>query len=449
MTHTHGKQVPRSRLRAPVGTTVFTMLVLLGPVARAQSQTTDSIRLGALHTGAMQRDPRARELELLATQSRLRRKNLDAEQRPSLSVESQAQYQSDVARLPITLPGGVSPPVPPHDTYDARVVAQQKLYDPTRSSRRAVEDAQLADAQARLRVALTGVRQNVNDLFFAALRAQSQVSESELAITDLEAQRTVASARLREGTALPSEEMTLRAEILRRRQAVAELSASRHATLEVLADLTGLALDTTAALGASDLAAEVGRARAGLSEVRARAEYAQFASTRELLAKQEDARAAQDKPRVSAFGRVGYGRPGLNPLNDKFDAYWLTGVQLQWSPWTWGAGDRDREVLSLQRQIVSAEEQQFTETIRRGTAQDLASIDRLSATLSADEEIVALRESILTETRVRFGEGVVTSAEYVDRQTDVLAARVSRALHRVELAQARARFLTTLGLEVR
>lgn len=423
-------------------------LALAGPPAHAQTPASDSLRLGALHTGAMRRDPRARELALLTAQSRLRQQTLDAEQRPSLSVEGQAQYQSDVARIPIVLPGGVSPPVPPHDTYDARVVAQQRLYDPTRTSRRAVEEAQLADAQARLRVSLTGVRQNVNDLFFAALRAQSQVSESELAITDLEAQRAVAATRVREGTALPSEDMTLRAEVLRRRQAIAELKASRRATLEVLADVTGTPLDTAVLLGAADLAAEVSRARASLADVRARAEYVQFASARALLAKQEDARSAQDKPRVSAFGRVGYGRPGLNPLNDKFDAYWLTGVQLQWSPWTWGTTDRDREVLSLQRQIVSAEEQQFTETLRRGTAQDLASIDRLSATLAADDEIVTLRENIVTETRVRFAEGVVTSAEYVDRQTDVLSARINRALHRVELAQARARFLTTLGLEV-
>ena len=424
-------------------------IALASASAYAQTPASDSLRLGALHTGAMRRDPRAREVALLAAQSRLRQRNVDAEQRPSLSVEGQAQYQSDVARIPIVLPGGVSPQVPPHDTYDARVVAQQRLYDPTRSTRRAMEDAQLADAQARLRVTLTGVRQNVNDLFFAALRAQSQVSETELAITDLEAQRAVAAARVREGNALPSEELTLRAEVLRRRQSVAELIASRRATLEVLADLTGSSLDTAAVLGESDLAAEVSRARAGPSDVRARAEYEQFASTRALLARQEDARSAQDKPRVSAFGRAGYGRPGLNPLNDKFDAYWLSGVQLQWSPWTWGTTDRDRQVLLLQRQIVSAEEQQFTDALRRGTAQDLASIGRLSATLGADDEIVALRESILTETRVRFAEGVVTSAEYVDRQTDVLSARTSRALHRVELAQARARFLTTLGLEVR
>jgi outer membrane protein TolC len=424
-------------------------LVMLAPFGAHAQSPVDTLRLGALVTNALHRDPRGRELELLTAQSKLRQQNLDAEQRPSLSIESQAQYQSDVVRIPITLPGGVSPPVPPHDTYDARVVAQQRLYDPGIAPRRAVEDAQLAESQARLRVALFGVRQNVNDAFFASLRAQTQIAELETTITDLEAQARVAETRVHEGAALPSEELALRAELLRRRQSVAEFAATRRASLEVLSDLTGQPLDSLSVLAAPDLSTEVARARSSLADVRARSEYEQFARTRDLLERQDAARAAQDKPRVSAFGRVGYGRPGLNPLNDKFDGYLLAGVQLQWTPWNWGTTSRDREVLALQRQIVSADEQNFTDNLRRGVAQDLASIDRLGATLAADDEIVALRERIASETRVRFAEGVVTSAEYVGRETDVLSARISRASHRVELAQARARFLTTLGIEVR
>jgi outer membrane protein TolC len=49
---------------------------------------------------------------------------------------------------------------------------------------------------------------------------------------------------------------------------------------------------------------------------------------------------------------------------------------------------------------------------------------------------------------VRFSEGVVTASEYLDRTTELLGAQLDRARHRVELAQARARLLTTLGLEV-
>ena len=59
------------------------------------------------------------------------------------------------------------------------------------------------------------------------------------------------------------------------------------------------------------------------------------------------------------------------------------------------------------------------------------------------------REDILAETRLRFGENVVTSAEYVDKQTDVLAARLAKASHRVELAATVARYFTTIGAEVR
>jgi outer membrane protein TolC len=338
-------------------------------------------------------------------------------------------------------------PTPSHDTYDGHLAAGQRIYDPSIGPRRAVEDAQLAESQARLRAALFPVRQNVSDVYFVALRAQSQLAELETAITDLEAQLRVASARVREGTALASEEKTIRAELLKRRQSVAELSASRRASLVVLADLTGQSLDSVTILRAPDLAAEVVQARSSITALRQRPEYEQFARSRAVLEQQERAIAAQDRPRLSAFGRAGYGRPGLNPLSDKFDTYWLTGLQVQWSPWTWGTTRREKEVLALQRQIISAEEQQFTDNLRRATEQDIATIDRLAITLAQDDEIIALREDIAAETRTRFNEGVVTSAEYVDRQTDVLSARVARALHRAELAQARARFLNTLGIE--
>ena len=140
---------------------------------------------------------------------------------------------------------------------------------------------------------------------------------------------------------------------------------------------------------------------------------------------------------------------GLNPLSDKFDSYWLTGIRLQWAPWNWGVTNRDKQINSLERDIVTSEEKAFTAGLKRAVELDFASIDRLDTTLSKDDEIIVLRERILVETRARYAEAVITSADYVDKQTDVLAARLTRASHRVELAQARAHLLTTLGIEVR
>jgi len=73
----------------------------------------------------------------------------------------------------------------------------------------------------------------------------------------------------------------------------------------------------------------------------------------------------------------------------------------------------------------------------------------LQAALASDDRIVSLREGIQSASRARLREGVITASDYVDRETETLNATFDRARHRVELAQARARVLTTLGLEVR
>lgn len=417
--------------------------------AQQPAPVDDSLRLGVIQTDAVRRDPRARQLELLASQTELRLRTLDAERLPSLALLGLAQYQSDVTSLPIRLPDGSAPPGPAHDSYDARLDARQRLYDPTLGARRDVERAQLLESQARVRSSLFALRQSVNDAFFTAMRLGAERAELASGVTDLEAQLRVAAERVRSGAALPSESATLEAELLRRRQTLDELDANRDAALAVLADLTGRTLSASAPMALPDLGDDVARARASLGELRERPEYERFARSRELLEERRASVASRELPRLSAFGRAGYGRPGLNPLAREFDEYWLAGVQVEWSPWSWGTSGREREELALQERIVDTEEAAFTEGIRRAVATDLATIDRMERTLAADDEIIALRERILRETRLRFAEGVVTSAEYVDRETDVLAARLARAAHRVELARARARFLTSVGIEVR
>ena len=170
---------------------------------------------------------------------------------------------------------------------------------------------------------------------------------------------------------------------------------------------------------------------------------------RDLLSRQADVVGAQRKPRVSAFARAGVGKPGLNMLSTRPESYWLGGVEVQWNPFDWGRTARERQVLQLERDAVETESAAFRDALGRATVSDLATIDRLERALASDEEIIALREQIVRETAARFRESTITAAEYVDRQTELLAARIARALHRVELAQARAAYLTTLGLQVR
>ena len=386
-------------------------------------------------------DRRATQLPLLESQADLRRTSLQRELLPSVSALATGQYVSDVPSI-----GGV--PMVPYQQYDAYVTVRQRLIDPSRAPRRAVEDAQLDEAVARVRGNVWQQRQQVNDAFFTLLALDAERRTLRAAMTDLETQRRQAATRLAAGATLAGEVALLDAELLRRRQTLDEIDANRDAARAVLGSLVGRPVDADAALALPDLATAAAAARTRLDSLRTRPEYAQFDGTRALL----DARAKQstrsDLPRLSAFARSGYGRPGINPLARDFQSYWIAGLQLEWNPDLWGATRRDAEVQRLQRDIVSADEAQFTDQLQRVVQRDLAAIDRLARALVSDDDIIALHDRVAAEARRRFAEGSITAGELVDRETDLLTARTARDLHRVRLEEARARFLTTVGQEI-
>src|SRR5258706_5671357 len=307
--------------------------------------------------------------------------------------------------------------------------------------------ADLAESQARVRTSLFALRNEVNEAFFTAALMQEQIGALSSTIDSLEGRLSETDARVREGAALPGEAAAIDATILQHRQRLDEQRTARSTALARLGILTGRSIDADATLALPELDASASGARTALQKLRARPEYEQFDRTRDRAARQQQLAAAADRPQLSAFGRVGYGRPGLNFINDQPETYGLAGLQLQWKAWTWNTSDREREALAIQQSIVTAEEQAFTSGLRRSIEADLAAIDRLQRSIAADDRIVALREGIDSAAKLRLREGVTTAADYLDRNAETLGAQFDRARHRVELAQARARLLTTLGLE--
>jgi outer membrane protein TolC len=429
---------------------IWSIAIAASFAARAHAQgvvhPADSLTLASLRAEALRIDPRQRQLGLQARAANLRLQNIDAERRPSLTLDGQGQYQSSVIRIPVSVPN-VSIPTPPHDTYDAHLGVQQSLYDPTLAPRRNVERAQLAESQAQTRTTLFSLRQEINEAFYSAAVIDRRIAEIDGAVTDLSARLRETVTKLREGTALPGDTAAIAATLLQRRQDRMQLEGDRSAALARLSELVGRPVDASSALIVPNDSATVVAVMQALDTLRARPEYAQFAASRERLASQVAVEAAREKPRVSLFGRVGYGKPGLDMLSSDFQGYWLGGLQVHWTPWTWGTTSRDREVNEIQREIVTTNEDAFRRALERNVQQSIATIARLDSALVLDDQVVRLRETIDAETRAKLREGVVTAAEYVDKSTDLLTARLVRIQHRVELAQARTLFLTTLGVE--
>jgi outer membrane protein TolC len=407
-----------------------------------------SFDLGTLQQAAIDADPRMQQLQLLTRQTDLRLRNISALRLPSVAVEGQGQYQSDVAHLPSNAGGFASFFSPPKDTYDGSLRVDQRLFDATVGAQGAVERAQLAENQARVRSTLFSLRQQVNDAFFAAAGLQARAGSLAATIADLNARLEETNARVREGAALQADAAAIDATLLQRQQDADDLQASRRAALDRLATLTGQTVGESDTLVLPDLSALVARARQAPGTLRARPEFEQFATTRDRLARQQDLNAAQERPRLSTYAKVGYGKPGLNFVSSDFETYGLAGVRLQWNAWTWGSGGREREALAIQQQVVAADEAAFVRSLTTSIEGDQTAIDRLQRSLVADERIVTLREQVERSMQLRLQEGVVTASDYLDRSAELLQARFARTGHQVELAQASARLLTTLGLGV-
>ncbi len=421
----------------------------LGAATGAGAQ--DTLSLGALQAAAVQRDPRAVQPELLRAASAQRLTTLDMERRPQLAFNGSASHQSDVTQIALKLPGA-SVPTPPKDRWQATLDLQQVVYDGgSIAARQSVERARLAESSAAVDAALYRLRGEVNGAFFSAYLLQERTREFDALLGDLEARLQLARARVVNGAALPRDTSAIVAEQLRAVLARDEAVSARRASIAVLERLTGRTIAEPSVFALPALALEVARSRdeGRVEALRARPEFAQFARTRERLEREAALTHVENRPRVLAFGQAGLGRPGLNQFRTDPDEFWQAGLRIEWRPWTWRSADRASESLRLQQRIVTTEERALADQLARAVESDLADMQRLQQALVSDARLVALRDDIERQARAQFTEGAITGAEYVETRTDVVEANLTLQRHRAELAQAEARYLTTLGLAPR
>jgi outer membrane protein TolC len=403
----------------------------------------DTLRLAALQQSAVERDPRTRQFAIQSSATELRLRNAAAERLPKLTLRGDVARQSEVATFPIAAPGGARPPSPPKDRYQTILDVGQLVYDGGVIERRQrLERARLAETEAVLRTELFALRNEVNEAFFGALLLQERIGQLAQLVLDLEARHAFVSGRVEGGAALRSQAAELEVELLRARQQREDAAAEQRTALSVLASLTGRAITNVDVLTLPALPA----VDAIDAQLRARPEYERFTRTRDRLQREAEVRTAQRRPRVSATGQVGYGRPGYDLFTRDLHGFWLAGVRVDWDVWDWRISQREREVIALQQEIVHTEEAAFSERIHRSTREEVEDMRRLQAAIPTDERIVELRTGIEREARHRLEEGVMTAADYVDARTDVFEARVALTARRIELARSRARYLTTLGL---
>lgn len=413
------------------------LLLLCSGQLRAQDSTL--LTLEQSQQLARNNYPLLRQKPVLDSILRLQVKNTNSAYLPQAELNGQATYQSDVTEIPFKVPG-VNIPEFAKDQYRATIDVKQLLYDggATRQQRE-LQSVQQQTEQQRVEVELYKVKQQVTQTYFSALLAEEYISAARLNQADIRQRIERLSAGVQHGTVLPSNVDMLKAELLRAEQQELSAASSRDGSLAVLQLLTGYE-----APGPVKLALPAAPAATG-ADTLLRPELQLYQLQSATLDRQAKLTGTRPMPKVSAFVQGGYGRPGLNMLNNDFSTFYMGGIRLNWTLWNWRYHRTEQNILRMQQRNIDHQSETFTLNTRVQLAQQRTDIDRLLKTLEKDDDILALRNSVKEASAVQLDNGVITVHDYITDLNAVMQARIDQSTHQVQLALARINYQLIKG----
>ena len=411
----------------------YLLLLLLTFPAVSFGQT-----LVELQRWAREAHPFLVQKELYDNISRQRQANTNSNNLPSVLLNAQATYQSDVTSVNIpSIPGvsGLQIPSQSKDQYKAWVDVRQNIWDGGMVKvANALESAQNAVNVQGVEVELYKVREQVNQLFFSSFLLQENLNILERKEETLQEKEKQMESAVKNGVLLASELDVLRAELLQLKQQRVELQSSFEVCIASLAILTGKSVSE---IGRLSIDSTVDSSKS------ARPEIELFGKQESLLTAKIDMLKKERNPVLFGFGQAGYGRPGLNMLQDDFDPYYMVGVGLKWNVLDWKNLKRNKDIVKMEKQLVQSQQNAFERGVEIALEAENRKIEQITEILKTDAEHIQLRETITKSAASQHENGAMTTSDYLKELNAEMTANIMMKTHQVqlELAKANCRFI--------
>jgi outer membrane protein TolC len=354
---------------------------------------------------------------------------------PKLILGGHATYQSEVTRIPIEMPG-VEPLS--KDQYRLYGEISQTLYQGGLAAQQEKFEEANASVEAKdLSVQLYQIKDRVNELFFGILLLQEQAAQSRLVKQDIQSGLKKTQAAIVNGTAIRSAADILKAELLRIDQRIIEAQSAENSFRKILGLFTNLNIDENTVL-------EKPRPGPPGSEIN-RPEVELFRAQHQRIDANLAMLSAGTRPRLDLFVQGGYGRPGLNMLNNTFDLYYLGGIRFSWQLSGQFTLGKEKQILILKQQSLDVQKETFLFNTMLALNRQEAEVEKLLRLIEVDNQIISLRTAVTKTAETQLDEGVITSTEFIREVNAEDQAKQNRALHEIQLLMARAKHQFTSG----
>jgi len=411
-------------------------LVLLLPVRLLMAQ--EAVTLEQCQNWARENHPALKQLDLYRQIIDLKNENNATSFLPQINLNGQATYQSDVTKIGISLPNMKIPTVD-KDQYKFYLDLKQTIWDGGLSkAKELINNAENAGNLQQTEVELYQVKEKVNQFFFTSFLIQENLKILEKKTETLNERRKLLESAVNNGMVLSADLDQLLAELIKTEQMVIELKSNKETVLYALSILTG---KTTEQFKNLSLPIEPSDSNIPLK----RPEMDLFSKQNELLSANSDLLQKQRNPKLFGFGQAGYGKPGLNMLNNSFDTYYMVGLGFSWNVLDWKTTSRQKQMIKLQQEVVQTKQDAFVRNIDLATEQQNKQINQISELLKTDQQLITIRERITKTSASKLENGTITTADYIQDLNAETTAKLMLESRKIQLKEAQIKLANIRG----
>lgn len=370
--------------------------------------------------------PRIRQYALIEKSQAYNLSNVQKGNLPQISLQGKASYQSDVTSLPFDFPG-VPDELQPHDQYQAVINIQQNIWDGGNIQGRKKEITALSkERQAEIDVDMYALRERINQLYFGLLLLSEQIKQNKLLQEQLSHSLNQVTAYCQNGIANQADIDAVKVEQIKTRQEAVVLRSKQEAYLRMLSLFIGESLTDKTQLE-KPLASEP------LSNEINRPELAWYSARQQRLFIQEQNLKNSFMPQFSLFAQGGYANPGLNMLQDKFQAYYIVGARLNWNFGALYSFKNDRRKIHTEQEMIRNQQETFLFNTRLQLTEQTSAIQALHQQMTEDDEMIRLQTHIRETAEVKVKNGTLSVIDMLQEITKESMAKQQKAIHEIQL----------------
>jgi len=407
-------------------------LLLLPTILCGQVITLDSCQ-----AKAKRNYPLVKQYGLIEQTAAYNLQNANTVYLPQINLSAKASYQSDVTKLPITLPG-ITIPELTKDQYQATLEVSQLIWDGgvTAAQKNAIK-ANTETEKQKLEVDLYALRDRINQLFFGILLIDGQLEQTKILQDELKNNFNKVKTMVENGVATPADLDAVKVEQLNTIQRETELQATRKSFVQMLSAFTGTEITSNTTfekplIGTIERSAE-----------NKRPELLLFESQTSALNAQKKIITAGNLPKIGAFVQGGYGKPGLNMLSNEFSPFYIGGLKLSWNISGFYTQKNNKQKIETSQKTIEVQKETFLFNNGLLTTQQVNEMEKLKSIINTDDEIMALKNNIKKATESKLQNGTATVTDLLRDINSENMAKRGRLLPEIQLYTTYYQYLNT------